>query len=63
MTDTATLGSAICYSGRAMSANWEGRSVADRTRFERFVREVVELKSNLVYGGSESSEAQAASFC
>jgi len=22
-----------------------------------------ELKSNLVYGGSESSEAQAASFC
>lgn len=41
MTDTATLGSAICYSGRAMSANWEGRSVADGTRFKRFVREVV----------------------
>ena len=41
MTGTATLGSAICYSGRAASASWEGRHVADETRFKRFVREVV----------------------
>jgi hypothetical protein len=41
MTGTATLGSAICYSGRATSARWEGRYVADATQFKRFVHEVV----------------------
>jgi hypothetical protein len=41
MTGPATLGSAICYSGRATSACWEGRHVPDAARFKRFVREVV----------------------
>ena len=41
MTGTATLGSAICYSGRATSASWEGRRVSDKARFKRFVHEVV----------------------
>ncbi|MEK6777223.1 MAG: hypothetical protein AABY87_10120 [bacterium] len=41
MTGTATLGSVVCYSGRATSANWEGRHVADADQFRRFVREVV----------------------
>jgi hypothetical protein len=41
MSRTAALGSAICYSGRARSASWEGRHVADNARFGRFVREVV----------------------
>ncbi len=41
MTSTATLGSTICYAGLATSARWEGRHVADGTRFKRFVREVV----------------------
>ena len=41
MTGTATLGSAIRYSGRANYASWEGRHVADVKQFKRFVREVV----------------------
>ena len=41
MTGTATLGSAICYSGHAESARWEGRHVSDAERFKGFVREVV----------------------
>lgn len=41
MTGTATLGSAVCYSGRAKSSSWEGRHVPDAERFKRFVREVV----------------------
>lgn len=41
MTTTATLGAAICYSGCAASARWEGRHVIDKTLFKRFVREVV----------------------
>lgn len=41
MTGTATLGSAVCYSGCATSANWEGRNVADARQFRRFLREVV----------------------
>lgn len=41
MTGAALLGSAVCYSGRAMSASWEGRRVADATQFKRFMREVV----------------------
>lgn len=41
MTGAASLGSAICYSGRATSANWEGRSVADADKFKRFLRDAV----------------------
>ena len=41
MTGTATLGSAVCYSGCATSANWEGRNVADAGQFRHFLREVV----------------------
>lgn len=41
MTGTATLGSAVCYSGRATSASWEGRHVANSKQFKRFMREVV----------------------
>lgn len=41
MTGTATLGSAVCYSGHLKSASWEGRHVADAKQFNRFMREVV----------------------
>jgi len=41
MTGTATLGSAVCFSGQLMSASWEGRHVADAKQFNRFMREVV----------------------
>ncbi len=41
MRGTAILGSAICYSGGATSANWEGRNVTDTKQFKRFMREVV----------------------
>ncbi len=41
MTGNATLGSAVCYSGHADSARWQGRLVLDAERFKGFVREVV----------------------
>lgn len=41
MTGSATLGSAVCYSGHADSARWQGRHVLDAERFKCFVREVV----------------------
>jgi len=41
MTGTATLRSAVCYSGHVKSSSWEGRHVPDAERFKRFVREVV----------------------
>jgi len=54
MTGTASLGSVVCYSGAAMSANWEGRSVADVERFNRFVREVVRPRVSDVASSFES---------
>ena len=41
MTSATTLGSSVQYSGGESSACWEGRVVADRGRFEKFIRGVV----------------------
>lgn len=54
MTGTATLGSAICYSGGATSARWEGRRVGDANQFQRFMREVVRPRVSDVASSFES---------
>ena len=41
MTSVVALGSSVAYSGAAHPVRWEGREVADRGRFERYMREVV----------------------
>ena len=41
MTDAATLGSSVAYSAAAGSVQWEGREVANRGVFERYMRDVV----------------------
>lgn len=38
---TVALSSAVCYQGRSGSACWEGRHVADATKFVGFVRDLV----------------------
>ena len=50
-----------CYRFRADVEQVRGASV--HAIAETVIAYLPELKSNLVYGGSESSEAQAASFC
>jgi len=54
MTGTATLGSAVCYSGHVKSSSWEGRHVPDAERFKRFVREVVRPRVSDVASSFES---------
>lgn len=54
MTGTATLGSAVCYSGHANSARWEGRHVLDPDQFNRFMREVVRPRVTDVASSFES---------
>lgn len=54
MTGTATLGSTVCYSGRATLASWEGRHVTDAKQFKRFVLEVVRARVADVAASFES---------
>lgn len=41
MTNGASLGSSVAYSGAANPVRWEGRVVDDRERFGRYMRDVV----------------------
>lgn len=41
MTNDASLGSSVAYSGTADPVRWEGRVVDDRERFGRYMREAV----------------------
>ena len=41
MTNGASVGSAVAYSGAASPVRWEGRVVDDQERFGRYMRDVV----------------------